>query len=255
MLRGNAALMMHDPHILLFGGSYEAQLLAQALTARGVAYTMWLFEAPRGPASLPQVPHLRRFKDAMEMKAEIAQSGFSAVLDASHAFDQVTTAQAYAAAQLLGLPYLRVERAAWDLSGHKRWNAAPNVPKATAMIAKGARVFCATGWDSLPDYAEFCGEVLMLRQTRKHSRTAPYSFVDLVFGDPPFDVESEVALFSELRVDLLICRNLGGEGSRPKLQAAETLGIDAIVIDRPETPSGIEIVHQIEAAIAWVDAL
>lgn len=247
--------MTDDPQILLLGGSFEAQLLAQALSLRGVAYTVWISQAPRGPAPLPQVPHLRRFKDAAQMQAEMVRSRIVAFLDASHAFDHTTTAQGHTAAQQLGVPYLRVERPAWDVSCHRHWKAAPSVSDANKMINKGSRVFCATGWDSLPDYEGFKGDVLMLRQTRQHSRIAPYPFVELVFGDPPFDIASERALFSERSVDLLICRNLGGEGSRPKLDAADALGLDAIVIDRPVLPTGIEVVHQTDAALAWVAAL
>ncbi|MGJ8595624.1 precorrin-6A/cobalt-precorrin-6A reductase [Sulfitobacter sp.] len=247
--------MTQPPHILLLGGSYEAQLLAEALTARNAAYTMWVAEAPRGPALLPQVPMLRRFSDVETMRDEISRGGFTAVLDASHAFDHATITQSFQASHQLELPYLRVERPAWDLSGNPHWRAAASVAEANAMISKGARVFCATGWDSLPDYAGFRGEVLMLRQARRHTRAVPYPFVELIFGDPPFEAPSEEALFLELGVDLLICRNLGGEGSRPKLDAAAALGIDVILIDRPAVPEGLPVVGQTAAALDWVTAL
>ena len=247
--------MIRDPHILVLGGSLEARHLAEALTARDLAYTVWLSEAPRGPALLPQVPQLRQFTDSATLREEIVQGGYTAVLDASHAFDHLVTEQGSTAASTLGLPYLRVERPAWDMSEQPRWDHLPSVRQANAVIPQGARVFCATGWDSLPDYAGFHGEILMLRQTRRHTRAAPHSFVELVFGDPPFDAAHEEALFSKLRVDLLICHNLGGKASRPKLDAAAALGIDVILIDKPAAPVGVRMVSEIKAALDWVDAL
>lgn len=247
--------MTRDPHILLLGGSLEARLLAEALTARDLAYTVWLSEAPRGAAPLPQVPQLRPFASGDAMCVEIVQRGFTAVLDASHAFDRTVSEQGAMVTRILGLPYLRVERPAWDMSEPQRWHHLPSVAQANSVILQGARVFCTTGWDSLPDYAEFRGEVLMLRQTRRHTRAAVYPFVELVFGNPPFDAAYEAALFSELRVDLLICRNLGGEASRPKLDAAAALGIDVILIDKPAAPTGVHTVSEIKAALDWVDAL
>lgn len=254
VLRAHAAkpvCMASSPHILLLAGSFEARRVAEALSAQGMSYDAWLSEAPRGPAPLPQVPRLLRFKTVDAMMAQMRDAGFTAVLDASHVFDRRVTQHAFAAADQLGLPYLRLERPAWETAGKPKWKTATDVSAANAMIGPGARVFCATGWDSLPDYNPFQGEVLMLRQTRRHTRPAPYPFVELVFGDPPFSAEQEQALFLAQRVDTLICRNLGGQASRPKLDAAAALDLDVILIDRPTAPSGLPTVADIDAAVAW----
>lgn len=247
--------MNSGSHILLLAGSFEARHLAERLSAQGVQYTAWLSEAPRGAAVMPQVPLLRRFDDSAAMQAAIAEVGFTAVLDASHTFDRSVTHQAVAAARALGLPYLRLERPAWETEGKPRWHLATDLAEANARIGKGRRVFCATGWDSLSEYAGFAGEVLLLRQTRMHDRAAPFPFVELVFGDPPFSARDEQALFERLRVDMLICRNLGGRASRPKLDAAEALDLDVILIDRPVAPEGILRVSGSDAAVDWVAKL
>lgn len=247
--------MKTSPHILLLAGSFEARHLAEQLSAQGLRYTAWLSEAPRGSAMMPQIPLLRRFKDAASMQAAIAHEEFTAIMDASHTFDRSVTHQAVATSQALGLPYLRLERPAWQTQGRAGWHHATDVVAANAHIAKGARVFCATGWESLPDYAGFAGEVLLLRQTRRHSRAAPYPFVELVFGDPPFSVVDEQALFKSLGVDVLICRNLGGMASRPKLDAAEALGLKVILIDRPAAPEGSSCVADADAALEWMRGL
>lgn len=247
--------MDRKAHILLLAGSFEARRVAEALTAQGVPYDAWLSEPPRGMSVMPQTPRLRRFDCAADMQAAVAQGGYAAIIDAGHVFDRTVTAQGFAAATALGLPFLRLERPAWEVADHPEWCSAPDVATANAAIGQGARVFCATGWDSLPAYAAFRGEVLMLRQTRRHTRPAPYDFVELVFGDPPFLVADEVALFQRLRVDTLICRNLGGTASRPKLDAALALGLGVILIDRPAPPEGMAMVAEIDAALAWVAAV
>ena len=247
--------MIKDPNILLLAGSFEARCVAEALTARAVQYDAWLSEAPRGSAPMPQMPHLRQFDDSASLLEALQAGGFTAILDAGHVFDRAVTQRAYQAATALGLPYLRLARPAWQTEGHPRWQCAVDVEQANAMIPEGARVFCATGWDSLPAFDGFRGASLMLRQSRRHSRAAPYPFVKLVFGDPPFSVEDEKSLFALLGVDLLICRNLGGDASRTKLDAADALGLDVILIDRPQAPEGLPVVSGVDAALAWVDAL
>jgi precorrin-6A/cobalt-precorrin-6A reductase len=241
--------------LLLLAGSFEARRMAEALSAQGVSYKAWLSEAPRGDAVMPQIPRLRRFDSAHEMQEALAQGGFHAVLDASHGFDRCVTRQAYRACAALGLPLLRLERAAWEIKDTPKWQRVRDVAGANALIKPGARVFCATGWDSLPEYEGFRGEVLMLRQTRRHSRPAPRDFVELVFGDPPFSVAGERTVFGTLRVDTLVCRNLGGAASRPKLDAAADLDLEVILIERPAAPSGIYAVETIQSALDWVRSL
>jgi precorrin-6A/cobalt-precorrin-6A reductase len=247
--------MISVPHILLLAGSFEARRLAEALSAQGVSYDAWLSEAPRGAATMPKIPLLRRFDTGDAMRDAMAEGGYTAILDASHVFDRSVTQQGFAAAEMLGLPYLRLERPAWDVTENPNWHHVRDVTAANGMIGQRARVFCATGWDSLPEYDGFQGEVLMLRQTRRHTRPAPYPFVELVFGDPPFSAADEQALFEQQKVDMLICRNLGGRASRPKLDAATALGLKVILIDRPSAPEGLQAVADIQAAVDWVNAL
>ena len=229
--------------------------MAQAMTEAQISYEAWLSEAPRGMAPMAQIPRLMRFASAADMQAAITQGGFSAVVDASHGFDAASSRHAQAATEALGLPYLRITRAPWSLDGLANIGSVVDVVSANTRVPSGARVFCATGWDSLSDYAGFRGEVLMLRQTRRHSRPAPYPFVDLIFSDPPFTVQSEQALFQKLGVDMLICRNLGGTASRPKIDAACALGLEVLLIDPPARTGGALTVAEIEDAMDWVCGL
>ncbi|MEP5031872.1 MAG: precorrin-6A/cobalt-precorrin-6A reductase [Marinomonas sp.] len=243
--------MIDKTHILLLAGSFEARSLAEAMTARGLQYDAWITEPPRGSAPMPVTPQLRRFDRAKDMQQAIGQGGYRAVLDASHVFDRLATKQAFAAAKTMNLPYLRIERPAWATTGHPKTTSAKDVRTATAMIGEGARVFAATGWDSLPDYANFKGEVLMLRQTRRHPRPAPYPFVELAFGDPPFSIDDEKELFASHKIDTLVCRNLGTSASGMKVDAAQALGLHVILIDRPALPQGLEMVTHAADGIAW----
>tara|TARA_R110002049_G_scaffold34493_8_gene112504 strand:+ start:339 stop:1160 length:822 start_codon:yes stop_codon:yes gene_type:complete len=250
-----AARMIETRKILLLAGSLEARRVAEALSAQAVLYDAWLSEAPRGAALLPQVPQLRRFAQAGDFEQAVHACGYRAVLDAGHGFERAATRHAYLAARTLGLPFLRLERPAWSLADRRHWRRAADAAQACAMIGPGARVFCALGWDSLPDFAEFKGDVLMLRQTRRHARPAPYAFVQMVFGDPPFSVADEQKLFAELQIDTLVCRNIGGHASHSKLDAAAALGLEVIVVDRPAFPAGLPVVDNVQAALDWVAAL
>lgn len=240
--------------ILLLAGSSEARLIASELLGHGIRVQAVMSEPPRGATPMPVpfeviddvtshdlTPHLLR-----------AMAGVDAVIDASHGFDGSMTKRGAEVAAQLDVPFLSFARPPWDPGEHPLWCRAPDVARAMAFVGPEARVFSATGWASLPEYAGFPGACLMLRQTSPHGRKPPFDFVELVFGDPPFSVDSEVALFEQLRVDVLICRNLGGQPSRPKLEAAKRLNLRVILIDRPELPPGVNTVASLREVMAWL---
>ncbi len=66
---------------------------------------------------------------------------------------------------------------------------------------------------------------------------------------------NEIALFERLAVDVLICRTPGGPPSRPKVDAAEALGLTTILIDRPAPPQGALVVRDVGAILDWVAEL
>lgn len=240
-------------HILLLAGSAEARQIAVALRAQGRAMRILMSEPPRGLAPMP-APFEVCENLSLAMLAE-AVKGAVAVLDASHGFDGEMTQLAFRAAHDADVPFLCLSRPAWDVSEHPRWQRAADVASAMTLIAPSARVFAATGWASLPEYAGFPGACLMLRQTSPHDRPPPFDFVELIFGTPPFTVPHEIALFEELKVDTLIARNLGGLPSRPKLEAAKALDLKVILIDRPPLPEAATVVNCVEDTLAWVASL
>lgn len=241
--------------ILMLAGSMEARQLGAALLSAGHEVRALVSETPRGGAVLGVPFALHRQMNVQDVRAAAEDMGADVLIDASHGFDAAASEAGWQAAGALGLPVMRLARPLWQASESPRWHHAADVPAAMGLIAPGARVFSATGWDSLPGYAAFPGAKLLLRQTRAHSRPVPFPFVEPVFGLPPFTEDSEVQLFEGMGVDLLICRNLGGRASRPKLDAALRLGLDVILVDPPPRPEGLYCVQGIDAALGWLEAL
>jgi precorrin-6A/cobalt-precorrin-6A reductase len=249
----NVAAMTGGSDILLLAGSAEARQIGAALRDQGIGVRALMSEPPRGSNPMPMPFALHDFNDLAGLTAQMQSC--RAVVDASHGFDGIMTQQGFLAARQAGLPFVSLSRPSWDVGAGRNLQAAADVRIANAMIPAGGRVFSATGWASLSDYLPFAGSKLFLRQTGRHGRAAPYDFVELVFGDPPFTVADEIALFEKLGVEVLICRNLGGVPSRPKVDAAEALGLTTILIDRPAPPQGALVVRDVGAILDWVAEL
>jgi precorrin-6A/cobalt-precorrin-6A reductase len=246
-------VMGTGPNILLLAGSAEARQIAKSVQSRGGKVHALVSEAPRGANPMPVPFELLSFDDPVALAARMV--GYDAVIDASHGFDGEMSHVGFEAANLTGLPFVTFARERWSLDESPKWSAAATVRDAMPLIAPLARVFSAAGWASLSDCAAFPGGRMFLRQTSRHDRKPPYPFVELVFGDAPFSVASEMALFDALRVDTLLCRNLGGLPSRPKLDAAKAMGLTVILIDPPGAPDGAKVLNDVADVMRWIDAL
>ena len=62
------------------------------------------------------------------------------------------------------------------------------------------------------------------------------------------------ALLREHRIEVLVCRDSGGDLTAAKLVAARELGLPVVMVDRPPAPDGVPIVATVEAAVAWLRA-
>lgn len=234
----------------LLAGSAEAREIATAADAKGVEVRALISEPSRGPDPMPVPCTLFDFDD-LDGVTDMLR-GCDAVIDASHGFDGRMSQQGVRAARALELPFLSYVRPGWVIPAEADMRRVATV--AQALPHAGKRVFSATGWASLPDYAPFAGERLFLRQTSPHDRQAPYDFVELTFGTPPFSQAQEQNTFEALRIDTLICRDLGGRASYPKVAAALALEIRVILIARPAMPDDIDCVDTVDAALQWLDA-
>lgn len=161
-----------------------------------------------------------------------------AIVDVTHAFDEATRSSAIAKAP--GLPYARVGRAVWVPSPQDNWTEVDTLTDAVAALPSGARVFAATGRGSLGALAGHDGPVF-LRQLTRHDLPMPLAHGQFVFGRAPFSVADEVALLRDLRIDVVLARNIGGMGSFPKLAAARHLGLPVVLLRPPQMPDGPEL--------------
>ncbi|MFT7447321.1 precorrin-6A/cobalt-precorrin-6A reductase [Sulfitobacter sp.] len=250
---GDDHSMEPTSHILLIAGSAEAHDIATQIAQNGQRMQAILRAPERSFGPLAVASQIWAPASLEDMKFFLTQQGITAICDAGHGFDSDVSDLAATAAADLGLAYARVLRPVWPVDPPLL--RAASVRAAADLILPGARVFAATGRGSLPDFAPFKGAKLFLRQNGPNMRSALPDFVEPVFGTPPFTNVQEMALFQELDIDTLICRNVGGAPSRPKLDAARGMGLRTIVIDRPAPPSGALVLGSAKDALEWLDTL
>jgi precorrin-6A/cobalt-precorrin-6A reductase len=186
---------------------------------------------------------------AEEMAALIRDNGMKAVVDASHPFAEEASRNAKAAAETAGVPYLRYERAGGDIGKHPLLTMADDYEQAAELAAsRRGVIMLTTGSKTLHIFAK---RLLGLEATTLIARMLPRKDNmekceelglpqrNIVAMQGPFSKELNQALYRHFGVTLMITKESGKEGAvDEKLQAAMEMGIETIVIGRPDIEYG-----------------
>jgi precorrin-6A/cobalt-precorrin-6A reductase len=240
--------------ILLLAGTAEARLLAVHLADREIPAMASLAGATREPVAFPLPTRIGGFGGTEGFTAFLNSHPLTSVIDATHPFAAHITARTHAICTVRGLPLLRLERPAWRPGPGDRWTFVADESEAAALVPAEATVFLATGRQSLPAWTELRARQTFLRVIDPPTEPFPLPGA-YVTARPPFDRAAEAALFARLGITHLVVKDAGGPDSRPKLDAARDLGIDVLVLPRPEPPQGLQTVRSVDEALAWAVAL
>lgn len=240
--------------LLLLAGTSDARRLASALAERGISAIASLAGATREPVPLPLPTRRGGFGGAEGFSAFLGAEGIRAVIDATHPFAARITARTHAVCTGRGLPLLLLERPGWTPDPGDRWTFVSDEAEARRFIPERATVFLATGRQSLPSWEGLRARRIFLRVIDPPAEPFPFPG-DFVVARPPFDRDSESALFRRLGVTHLVVKDSGAADARTKLDAARDLGLQVLILRRPPSPQGLTKVGTVEEALAWAVAL
>jgi len=127
----------------------------------------------------------------------------------------------------------------------------PGTDAALALGKTSRRVFLSLGRQELHCFAAFPQHRYIARLIEPPQQTAlPHGLV-LLQQRGPFDIDAELRLLRERKIDVIVSRNSGGSATYPKIEAARVLGLPVVMIARRAKPIG-HVVKRPEAAVAWL---
>ena len=240
--------------VLLLGGTGEARELARLLVDDGVEVVSSL----AGRVSRPRLPvgsvRVGGFGGAEGLARALPE--FDAVVDATHPFAARISVSAARAGAESGVPLLRLARPGWSgLSGASRWRWADSSESAARLAAGvGGPVFLTTGRQTLETFVGPLREAEVLARVVDPVEVALPATWSVLLARGPYTLEGERELMREHRVAVLVTKDSGGDQTRPKLDAADELGLEVVVVRRPAAPEGVEEVGDVASAREWVAA-
>jgi precorrin-6A/cobalt-precorrin-6A reductase len=242
--------------VLILGGSSEASRLAERLAEDpAFAPILSLAGRTRNPAAPPIPYRIGGFGGAAGLAAYLKNERIDCLVDATHPFAEQMSANAEAAATATGTPLVVFTRPPWTPQPGDRWlECADAASAAQALGATPHRVFLTVGRLQLPAFERAPQHDYLVRTIDPPEPPPALPRQRVILARGPFTIEGEITLMREERIDILVTKNSGGEATRAKLDAARTLGLEVILIRRPQS-SNAPTFHTLEAVVDFLARL
>ncbi len=221
--------------ILVLAGTRAGRELAAALLAEHHHVVTSLAGVTSDPI-LPQgMVRTGGFGDVEGLVNYLQKERFHLIADATHPFAVNMSRHAYAAANAVGISYIRLERQEWRPRPGDDWIIAQSAADAADQLPYGSTVLLTIGRKQVAPFFtrdDLKGVVRMIETPVQR----PPSGWQLLISRPPFAKETEKELMVRSGITHLVAKNSGGDDGFAKLVAARECQVKVVVIKRPHKP-------------------
>ena len=229
-------------------------MLAAALARRNDC-SVTLSLAGRTAEPAPQPVPVRRggFGGAEGLARYLRDERIDVLIDATHPYAAVISANAAAAAREAGVKLLALRRPAWEKCAGDNWLEVVTVEDAVrALGAAPRRVFLALGRKELRPFDSAPQHFYLVRSVDPVEPPLAVPRAQYITARGPFSEADDRALLEAHRIDIVVAKNSGGDATYGKIAAARRLGLPVVMLKRPmlrDVPS----VATVDDALRWLD--
>jgi len=240
--------------ILILGGTAESRHLAERLAScSDLAVTLSLAGRTAAPARQPVSVRIGGFGGASGLADYLSAERIDALIDATHPYAAVISANAARAVRSTGVPLLALRRPPWLPVPGDRWIEVEDIPSAvTALGTAPRRVFLALGRKDLAPFVEAPQHHYLVRSVDPVDPPLEVPHAVYVTGRGPFTEIDDRALLRAHGIEAVVAKNGGGAATYGKIAAARGLGLAVIMPSRPLLPE-VNAVETVEDALAWLN--
>jgi precorrin-6A/cobalt-precorrin-6A reductase len=240
---------------MILGGTSEASALARRLAAEAdVDALLSLAGATAHPAPAPIPQRIGGFGGVEGLIAFLRARRIDSVIDATHPFAARMSANAVAACRATATPLVVFTRPPWTPQQGDQWTEVATMEEAADALGLTRKTVLLTqGRLQLAAFARAPQHRYLVRAIDPPAEAEALADCRLILARGPFALADELELMREEKVEILVTKNSGGRATYPKIEAARTLGVDVVVVKRPNPPEA-EILHDLDAVMAWIDS-
>jgi precorrin-6A/cobalt-precorrin-6A reductase len=228
--------------------------LGERLAKRG-DLDVTLSLAGRTAHPVPQAVPVRTggFGGAAGLADYLIANEIDALIDATHPYASVISANAVEAAGRTGIAFITLRRPLWTAVVGDRWVEVNDTPAAVAAIgAKSRNVFVALGRNDLAPLAAAPQHNYLIRSVDPVDPPLPLPHAAYITARGPFSEAHDRALMSAHAIDVVIAKNSGGDAAYGKIAAARALGMNVILVRRSPALAAPSV-ETIDDVMQWLD--
>ena len=215
---------------------------------------MTLSLAGRTAAPAPQGVPVRvgGFGGSKGLAKYLAAERINVLIDATHPYAATMSDSAARAVQLIDVRLLALRRPPWVADKGERWIEVADAQHAVTALGQDPRhVFLTLGRQELGPFRQAPQHHYLIRSVDPISPPLAVPHATYLTARGPFTEADDLALLKEHSIDAVVSKNSGGPATYSKIAAARALGIEVIMITRPELPE-MPSVDSVEAVLDWL---
>ncbi|BAF89939.1 precorrin-6x reductase [Azorhizobium caulinodans ORS 571] len=241
-------------HILILGGTGEARRLAARLAGEENLHAIVsLAGRTENPAQMPVPVRVGGFGGIAGLRDYLAAEAISAVVDATHPYAAQMSRHAAAACAALGVPLLALRRQPWKPVDGDRWREVEGVAGALAALGETPRrVFLALGRNEVRAFEAAPRHSYLVRSVDAVEPPLAVPNANYVVARGPFTAEGDLDLLRDHGIEIIVAKNSGGPATYGKMEAARALGLEVILLRRPDVPD-VPAVETVEEVAHWLE--
>jgi len=175
------------------------------------------------------------------------------LIDATHPYASVMSANADAAARRTGIGLMALRRPPWHGTDGDRWTEVSSISDAVAALGDAPRrVLVALGRNELAPFVKAPQHQYLIRSVDPVEPPLDLPRAQYITGRGPFAERDEHALLTKYQIEIVIAKNSGGSATYGKIAAARALGLEVIMLRRPALPD-VPAAATVDEAMAWLD--
>jgi len=214
--------------------------------------TLSLAGRTAAPAAQAVPVRVGGFGGAEGLAAYLRAERIDALIDVTHPYAAIMSAHAARAAALAEVRLLALRRPPWQRIAADRWTEVADVRAAVAALgAVPRRVFVALGRKELAPFAAAPQHHYLIRSVDPVDPPLAVPHASYICARGPFAEDAERDLLKEHGIDVIVAKNSGGDATYGKIAAARALGVDVILLRRPDLPA-VASVQTVEQALGWL---